>query len=58
MSMHEGNFICYVPIFLTLQSNLGHATAAFTLDVYGHTTDRMKEASAKRMQTFIEGIGK
>lgn len=42
----------------TVQSNLGHATAAFTLDVYGHTTDRMKEASAKRMQTFIEGIGK
>lgn len=42
----------------TVQSNLGHATAAFTLDVYGHTTDRMKEASAKRMQTFIEGIEK
>ena len=40
----------------TVQDNLGHATAAFTLDVYGHTTDRMKEASAKRMQSFIDNI--
>ena len=23
----------------TVQGNLGHATAAFTLDVYGHVTD-------------------
>lgn len=27
----------------TVQSNLGHATAAFTLDVYGHVTDKMKQ---------------
>lgn len=40
----------------TVQSNLGHATAAFTLDVYGHTTDAMKEASAKRMQDFIDTV--
>ncbi len=26
----------------TVQGNLGHATAAFTLDVYGHVTDQMK----------------
>ena len=37
----------------TVQSNLGHATAAFTLDVYGHVTDQMKEASAERMESFI-----
>jgi len=38
----------------TLQSNLGHATAAFTLDVYGHTNDRMKRASAERMNNYIK----
>lgn len=26
----------------TVQSNLGHATAAFTLDIYGHVTDQMR----------------
>ena len=26
----------------TVQGNLGHATAAFTLDVYGHVTPQMK----------------
>lgn len=30
----------------TVQGNLGHATAAFTLDVYAHFTDEMKKASA------------
>lgn len=40
----------------TVQSNLGHATAAFTLDVYGHVTDQMKQASAARMDTFIKGV--
>jgi integrase len=37
----------------TVQGNLGHATAAFTLDVYGHVTDQMKRASAERMDRFI-----
>lgn len=40
----------------TLQENLGHHTAAFTLDQYGHVTDTMKEASAKRMEAFIESL--
>ena len=40
----------------TVQSNLGHATASFTLDVYGHVTDQMKQASADRMQKFIEAV--
>lgn len=38
----------------TVQDNLGHATAAFTLDVYGHVSERMKEDSAARMQSYIE----
>jgi len=40
----------------TVQGNLGHATAAFTLDVYGHVTEQMKEASADRMEGFIKGV--
>ena len=40
----------------TVQGNLGHATAAFTLDVYGHVTDQMKEESANRMERFIQSV--
>ena len=40
----------------TVQGNLGHATAAFTLDVYGHMTNQMQEASAVRMEAYIKGI--
>ena len=40
----------------TVQGNLGHATAAFTLDVYGHVTDQMKQASAARMEAFIKSV--
>jgi integrase len=40
----------------TLQDNLGHATAAFTLTVYGHTSERMREESASKMQQFIESV--
>lgn len=40
----------------TIQGNLGHATAAFTLDRYGHFTERMKQDSAARMETFIHSI--
>ena len=40
----------------TVQGNLGHATAAFTLDVYGHVTKQMQEASAVRMEAYIKGI--
>ena len=41
----------------TVQENLDHATAAFTLDVYGHVSEHMKEASAQRMQQYIEAMG-
>ena len=40
----------------TVQGNLGHATASFTLDVYGHVTEQMKRASAERMEGFIKGV--
>ena len=42
----------------TVQDNLGHATASFTLDVYGHVSEAMKQNSADRMQKYIESIGK
>ena len=32
------------------------STAAFTLDVYGHVTEKMKRDSATRMQRFYESI--
>ncbi len=40
----------------TVQENLGHATAAFTLDVYGHVTEQMKRESAARMDNFIRAV--
>ena len=40
----------------TVQNNMGHATAAFTLDVYGHVSEKMKDASADRMQRYIENL--
>lgn len=40
----------------TVQGNLGHATAAFTLDVYAHVTDEMKKASADRMEKYIKDV--
>ena len=38
----------------TVQENLGHHTAAFTLDQYGHVTETMREASARRMAAFYD----
>ena len=40
----------------TVQENLGHATAAFTLDTYGHVTKKMKQDSADRMEQFIKSV--
>lgn len=40
----------------TIQCNLGHATAAFTLDRYGHFTERMKQESAARMEAFMKTV--
>lgn len=40
----------------TVQQNVGHSTASFTLDVYGHVSDRMQKESANRMQSFYNGL--
>lgn len=40
----------------TVQGNLGHSTAAFTLDVYGHVSERMRDESANRMQCYIRDL--
>lgn len=40
----------------TVQSNVGHSTAAFTLDVYGHVSQRMQKESANRMQNYINEL--
>ena len=40
----------------TVQENLGHHTAAFTLDTYAHVTEKMRQESARRMDSFIAGI--
>lgn len=50
MSLQEGDDI------KTVQGNLGHATASFTLDVYGHVSEKMKQDSAARMEAFIERV--
>lgn len=43
--------------FKTISENLGHATVAFTMQVYAHVTDQMKQDSANRMEAFISAIG-
>ena len=42
----------------TVQEHLGHATASFTLDVYGHVTEKMQQESANRMEQFIKAVNK
>jgi len=50
MSLQEGDDV------KTVQENLGHATASFTLDVYAHVSEKMKKESAARMEAFIESV--
>ena len=40
----------------TVSENLGHATVAFTLDVYGHVTEEMQKKSASLMQAYLEAL--
>lgn len=42
----------------TVQENLGHSTASFTLATYAHATQGMKRESAKRMDDFIHKLQK
>lgn len=38
----------------TVSETLGHHSTAFTMDVYGHTTEQMKKEAAERLQLAIE----
>lgn len=40
----------------TVQENLGHHTASFTLDVYAHVTSGMKHESANRMEQYLQRV--
>lgn len=40
----------------TVQGSLGHASAGFTLDRYGHFTEQMKRDSAQRMEQHIAQV--
>ena len=42
----------------TVQENLGHATASFTMDVYGHVSQKMRQQSAARMEQYIQNVAK
>lgn len=50
ISLHAGDDI------KTVQENLGHHSAAFTLGQYVHATEKMKQDSANRMDQFIKEI--
>ena len=40
----------------TVQENLGHHSAAFTLKQYGHVKKTMAVASAQRMEAYIQNV--
>ena len=40
----------------TLQEDLGHFSSSFTIDVYGHVSERMRKDSSARMQAYIESV--
>ena len=40
----------------TVQENLGHHAASFTLDVYGHVSEQMRMQSADRMERLLKNI--
>lgn len=42
--------------YKTVQGNLGHATASFTLDIYGHVSDGMRKKSANNIQQYINKV--
>lgn len=40
----------------SVQDLLGHATASFTLNVYAHTSEKMKQDTADRMQSYYDNL--
>lgn len=51
------NFLRATQDIKTLQVSLGHYSASFTLDRYGHVVQAMRDDSAQKMQNFIEKVG-
>lgn len=41
----------------TVQENMGHYAAAFTLDAYGHVTQQMRREGAEKINNFVEKLG-
>ncbi len=41
----------------TVQENLGHYAAAFTLDTYGHVTEQMRREGAEKINHRLEKMG-
>lgn len=40
----------------TVSSNMGHATVAFTLDKYGHVSNKMRKNGAEKLQQYIANM--
>lgn len=40
----------------TISEALGHATTAFTMDVYGHVSESMQRDASDRMERLIQGL--
>lgn len=40
----------------TVQENLGHYSSSFTLDIYGHVSDTMRNESAKQIDSHIKNL--
>ena len=40
----------------TVSESLGHATTAFTMDVYGHVSEQMQDEAAGKLQTYLESL--
>lgn len=41
----------------TISEHLGHTTPELTLNIYAHVNEQMKQASADKMERFIQGLG-
>ncbi len=41
----------------SVQQLLGHSSASTTLNIYSHVTEKMKEDTASRIQSYYDGLG-
>jgi len=40
----------------SIQDSMGHYSAAFTLDVYAHVTDQIRQETANKMESFYQSV--